>query len=284
MNSILRSLYAVVGLAAMIGCGISCDQHEQVQIKPNTERLRARDQQDLLLHYGLNTSGLAVPPAAAQRGYTLINETNRMTVLWHGTPVWQATNTDYDVSVSPDGQSAVWSMECYPYNNERPAVDERTERYSLLWIAHDGNRPVLLTPPRRSRGVDTDQLAMLPSRYATANLTFAHPENLWFCCGDFHWDSTGAYLYFSSGFGSVSGWWQLNPGTCDMRFVDYGGQLWLLPQPKGADQVLIQGLRSEGPPAGVKNYSNCYLYTPEDIATPIFKESHVRKKPSPTWD
>jgi len=270
-------------LANMSSCDISRDQHEQV---PKRMEL-AKQKLDLALQViVLSTNALVIPPTAVQRGYTLINETNRMTVLWHGSPVWQTTNADYHVLVAPDGRSVVWSMECFPYSNERPAADERTERYSLLWSTHDGNKPVLLSPPRQSRGVDTDQLAMFlpPSRHAKPKLNFAHPEHLWFCCGDFHWDSTGAYLYFSSGFGTVSGWWQLKPGTCDVRFVDYGGQLWLLPQPKGADQVLIQGLRSEGPPAGVKNYSNCYLYTPEYIATPIFKESHVRKKPSPTWD
>lgn len=281
MNPAVRC--GVIGLmSSLIGCGVSHDQHEQVQkCLGLTEQKLALAQQVIVLH----TNVLAIPPAVTQRGYTLLNETNRMTVLWHGSPVWQTTNTDYDVSVSPDGRSAVWSMECFPYNNERPAADERTERYSLLWSAHDDNKPVLLTPPRQSRGVDTDQLAMFlpPSRHAKTKLTFADPENFWFSCGDFHWDSTGAYLYFSTGFGTVSGWWQLKPGTRDVRFVDYGGQFWLLPQPNGADQVLIQGLRYEGPPAGVKNYSNCYLYTPEDIAKPIFTESHVRKKPSPTW-
>ena len=258
---------------------------KQAELDAGSER-PAIGKQDVLLDRVVNTNGLVIPPAAAQRGYTFINETNRTTLLWHDTPVWQATNTECEAAVAPDGRSAVWSMECYPYNNERPENDELTARYYLLWGARDGNKPVLLPPPRQSRGVGTDQRAMFesPRKHPKAKLTFDHPENLWVSCGGFQWDSTSAYVYFSSAFGCVSGWWQLKPGTRDVRFVDYGGQFWLVPQPKGADQVLIQGLRYEGPPAGVKNYSNCYLYTPEDIASPIFKESHVRKKPSPTWE
>ena len=227
----------------------------------------AANNQRALPDYILNTDHLAIPLDAAHPGYKFIYATNRsMRVLWRGCPVWQTTNMDYSVDVSPDGRSAVWSLEYFP-NNKRLPKDEFTDRYYQVWSARDGNIPVPLPPPRQSRGIK-----------------FGHPYDRWLGCGNFHWDSTGAYLYFCTSAGTELRWWQMKPGTREVRYVDSGGDFWLFPQLKGADHVLIQGLRYEAPPNGVKDYANCYLYTPEDIAKPIFKESHVQRKPSPTWN
>ena len=209
--------------------------------------------------------------AKHHEGYTVQRHDTQLVISWQGQPIVHGTASNLTVAISPDRQSVAWMFQrLYLHPGFTNEADEEQTAYGVLFTAHAGQPAVQAIPPSRSRGVDFQWI------YTSPFLTW-HPADL-------RWDSTSQYLYFGTPLAVTCGAvWQLSAGSSSPRFVDSGGDWWLVKEPQGFDQVVIQGLRYDcvDPASGltVRDYENCYSYTTADIAADRHVQSKKRVRP-----
>lgn len=197
-------------------------------------------------------------------GYSAIKTNNVTVVTWQNHRIYQGHPST--VTISPDAQSVAWVEDHLVGHITVDGAGDPVYA-GTLYMAHAGNKPVLIPKLASSRGYT------FPEEDPDIGIAY-HPAH-------FKWDSTSKYLYFTTQpWPTRAMLWQIAPGSAVPRGIVPLWDYRLVEQWHGEDWVEAYETNYVDLPEG-RDWHTTSIYTPAEQASEKYvqpvRKGHISK-------